>query len=80
MNVRAKRELYERVVVPTVMYGSEAWGLGVEERRKLDVMEIRGLRSMYGVMRMDRFRNEVVRERVGAGKKLSERMSGERLT
>ena len=94
VNVRAKRELYERVVVPTVMYGSEAWGLRVKERRKLDVMEMRCLRSMCGVTRMDRLRNEVVRERVGVDEKLSERvdrkvlkwyghverMSGERLT
>merc|ERR1711888_78008 len=43
VNVRAKKELYESVVVPTVMYGSEAWGLRVEERRKLDVMEMRCL-------------------------------------
>ena len=40
-NVRAKRELYERVVVSTMMYGSEAWGQRVEERRELDVMEMR---------------------------------------
>ena len=60
VNFKAIRELYERVVVPTVMYGSEAWGLRVEERRKLDVMEMRCLRSMCGVTRMDRLRNEVV--------------------
>ena len=41
VNVRAKRELYERVVVPTVMYGSGAWGLRVEGRKQLDVMELR---------------------------------------
>ena len=27
-----KRELYERIVVSTVMYGSESWGMRVEER------------------------------------------------
>ena len=27
VNVRAKREFYERVVVLTEMYGSGAWGL-----------------------------------------------------
>ena len=92
--VEAKSELYKRVVVPTVMYGSGAWGLRVEERRKLDVMEMRCLRSMCGMTRMDRLRNEVVRERLGVEEKLSERvdrkvlkwywhverMSGERLT
>ena len=61
-------------MVPTVMYGSEAWGLRVEERRKLDVMEMRCLRSMCGVTRLDRLRNEVVRKRVGVDEKLSERV------
>ena len=74
VTVRVKRELYERVVVPTVMYGSESWGLKVEEREKLDVAEMKCLRSICGVTRMDRVRNEVVRERVGVSEKLSKRV------
>ena len=74
VTVRVKRELYERVVVPTVMYGSESWGMRVEERDKLDVAEMKCLRSMCGVTRMDRVRNEVVRERVGVPEKLSKRV------
>merc|ERR1711895_362877 len=74
VNVRVKRELYERVVVSTIMYGSESWGLRVEERDKLDVAEMKCLRSMCGVTRMDRVRNEVVRERVGVHERLSERV------
>ena len=73
VNVRVKRELYERIVVPTVMYGSESWGMRVE-RNKLDVAEMKCLRSMYGVTRLDRMRNEVVRERVGVPEKLSNRV------
>ena len=37
VNVWVKRELFERIVLPTVMYGSESWGMRVEERNKLDV-------------------------------------------
>ena len=74
LNVEVKRELYERIVVPTVMYGSETWGMKVEERNKLDVAEMKCLRSMCGVTRMDRVRNEVVRERVGVPERLSERV------
>ena len=74
VTVRVKRELYERVVVPTVMYGSESWGMRVEERDKLDVAEMKCLRSMCGVTRMDRVRNEVVRERVGVPERLSKRI------
>ena len=30
-----KRELKERVVIPTVVYGSETWSLSADERRKI---------------------------------------------
>ena len=52
MNV--KRRLYEGVVVPTGLYGAETWNLGAKERRRLNVTEIRCLRSMCGVTHMDR--------------------------
>ena len=94
VTVSVKRELYERVVVPTIMYGSESWGMKVTERNKLDVSEMKCLRSICGVSRLDRLRNDVVRERVGVPEKLSnrvdrkvlkwfghvERMGSERLT
>ena len=54
-----KGELYERMVVPTVMYGSGSWGMRVEERSKLDAAEMNCLRSMCGVTRWDRCRNEL---------------------
>ena len=39
MNV--KKILYEKVVMPTVMYGSESWGMKVTERQKLNVLEMK---------------------------------------
>ena len=51
MNV--KKVLYERVVVPTVMYGLELWGMKETERQKLNVFEMKCLRSMAGLSRMD---------------------------
>ena len=60
--------------VLTLMYGSESWGMRVEERHKLDGAEMKCLRSMCGVTRMDRVRNEVVRGRVGVPEKLSGRV------
>ena len=63
MNV--KRELYERVIVPTVTYGSELWGMRVAERQKVNVFEMKCLRSMAGVTRMDRIRNEEIQQRTG---------------
>ena len=62
VSLNVKKELYERIVVPTVMYGSETWGMRREERNKLDVSEMQCLRSRCGVTRWNRMRNVAVRE------------------
>jgi hypothetical protein len=74
LGMSAKRRLYEGVIVPTALYGAETWNIKKAERNKLDVMEMRCLRSMLGVSRMDRVRNVEVRQRTGVVKKLSERV------
>ena len=71
MNVKV---LYEKVVLPTLMYGSESWGMKVTERQKLNVFEMKCLRSMTGVSRLDRVRNEVVRARTGVRRELTARV------
>ena len=68
MNVKV---LYEKVVVPTVMYGSESWGMKVTERQILNVFEMKCLRSMTVVSQLDRVRNEVVRARTGVRRELA---------
>ena len=48
------------VIVPTALYGTEAWGMRSAERRKVNVLEMKCLRSLVGVSRIDRVRNEEV--------------------
>ena len=74
MGMEAEKVLYEEVVVPTVSYGSETWGLREAERRKLDVLEMGCLRSMCRLSLRDRVRNEEVRRRTGVGRKLSSKV------
>ena len=74
LGMNVKKTLYEKVVVPTVMYGSESWGMKVNERQKLNVFEMKCLRSMTGVSRLDRVRNEVVRARTGVRRELAARV------
>ena len=74
MGKEAKKVLYEGVVVPTVLYGSETWGLRESERRKLEVLEMGCLRSMCCLTLRDRVRNEEVRRRAGVERKLSSRV------
>ncbi len=73
LGMSAKRRLNEGVVVPTALYGAETWNMGAAESKRLNVMEMRCLRSMCGVTRMDRVRNDDVRRRTGVVKKLAER-------
>ena len=60
LGIKAKRCLYEGVIVPTGLYGAEVWGMRNAERRKVNVLEMKCLRSLVGVSRMDRIRNEDV--------------------
>ena len=55
--------LYEGVIVPTALYGAKAWGMRCAERREIDALEMKCLRSLVGVSRTDRVRNEEVRWR-----------------
>ena len=55
--INAKKYLYEEVIVPTALYGTEQWGMRSAERRKVNVLEMKCLRSLVGVS--DRVRNEV---------------------
>ena len=74
LGMKVKKVLYEKVVVLTIMYGSEAWGMKVTERQKLNVFEMKCLRSMIGVSHLDRVRNEVVRARTSVRRQLAARV------
>ena len=65
--------LYEGVIVPTALYGAEASCMRSAERRKVNDIEMKCLRSLVGVSRMDRVRNEEVRRRAGIERELASR-------
>ena len=71
--IRAKKCLYKGVIVPTALYGAEAWGKRNAERRKANVLEMKCLRSLVGVSQMDRVRNEEVCRRAGIERELASR-------
>ena len=51
--INVKKCQYEGVIVPKVLNGAEAWGMTSAERRKVNDLEMKCLRSMVGVSRMD---------------------------
>ena len=64
-----KKCLYEGVIIPTALYGEEACA----ERMKVNVLEMKCLRSLVGVSRMDRVRNDELRRRAGIERELASR-------
>ena len=73
LGIKAKKCLYEGLIVPTALYGAEVWGVRSAERRKANVLEMKCLKSLVGVSRMDRLRNEEVRRRAGIERELASR-------
>ena len=45
LGIKAKKCLYEGVIVPTALYEAEAWGMRCAERRKVNVLEMKCLRN-----------------------------------
>ena len=73
LGIKAKKCLSKEVIVPMALYGAEAWGMRSVERRKVNVLEMKCLRSLVGVSWMDRVRNEEVRRRAGIEMELASR-------
>ena len=71
LGIKANKCLYEGVIVPTVLYGAEAGGMRNAEGREVNVLEMKCLRSLVGVSRMDRVRNEGERRRAGIVRELA---------
>ena len=54
LRIQAKKCLYKGVIVPTALYGAETWGIRSAERKKVNVLEMKCLRSLVGVSGIDR--------------------------
>ena len=60
-----KMRVYNVIVLPTMLYGSETWTVMKRHESRLGATEMAYLRRVEGVTRMDRVRNADVREAVG---------------
>ena len=54
-------------------FGAEAWSMRSAERRIVNILEMKCLRSLVGVSRIQRVRNEEVRRRAGIEMELASR-------
>ena len=74
MNVKIKGKVYRTVVRPALMYGDKTWAL--KKAHEKYIAEMRLLRWMCGVTKLDKIRNERIRGTTKVGeitKKVQER-------
>ena len=67
---------YRTVVRPALMCVAETWALKKAQENKLEVAEMRMLRWMFRVTKMDKIRNEIIRWTTkvgGSAKEVQER-------
>ena len=50
-----------------MMYGAETWAVKKAQEKKLDVAEMRMLRWMSGVTKLDRIRNKTIKWKTKVG-------------
>ena len=66
LSKEVKMRLDESVFIPVVTYGCESWVMNAKVKKKIGVLEMRMLREIAGVRRVDRVRNTRVRDLCGS--------------
>ena len=78
IRLRVKGKVYKTVVRPAMMYGAETWAVKKAQEKKLEVAEMRMLRWMSGVTKLDRIRYERIRGTTKVGE-ISKKVQESRL-
>ena len=61
MNVKLKGTAYRTAVRPALVYVAETWALKKSQEKKFEVAEMRMLRWMCEITKLDKIRNERIR-------------------
>ena len=61
----AKMLVYKAMIEPTLTYGAESWVLKERAKQRVQAAEMRVLRKIAGVRRIDHMRNDDIRTQLG---------------
>ena len=72
--------LYNALVVPVLLYGSETWTMKAEDERRLAACEMTCIRVILGVSKLQKKRNTKLREKAKLTQTILEKITYKRLT
>ena len=61
----AKVGMFEGIIEPSLLYGSEVWVMKTRDRKRIEAVEMNCLRNICGLRRIDRVSNAEIRRRCG---------------
>ncbi|CAF1113431.1 unnamed protein product [Rotaria magnacalcarata] len=65
ISIQAKVRIFKACILPVLLYGSEIWCLKAVEEQRLNTFYMKCLRTLLGVGRGDRMRNDLILELTG---------------
>jgi hypothetical protein len=74
-----KLQLYHTLILSILLYGSETWTLKKEDERRLLSFEMACLRKFLGITRLDKIRNQIIRDTLDHQKTVIDTISERRL-
>lgn len=80
IKINTKIQIYNSIVIPQILYGSETWVTRKEDEKRLLVAEMSCLRRILGVSRLQKLRNEDIRQRIGLKNTIMDKIRKRRLT
>jgi len=66
MNKETKLRIYNITAKAALKYGSEAWVLKEREEQRLEAAQMKFLRHLLGITKLDKEKNQCIREKNGS--------------
>jgi len=79
MSKATKLQVYETMILSTLLYNSDTWTLKTTQQNRLKVFEMSCLRKIEGVTRRDHIRNEDIFDRLKLSQDIHSRIQHRRL-
>ena len=66
MNKETKLRIHNITAKAALKFGSEAWVLKKSEEQRLEAAQMKFLRHLFGITKLDKEKNQCIREKTGA--------------